>query len=33
MYLGIDIGGTSVKWGVVDEDLNVLENSSRKDKN
>ncbi|MBR5527971.1 MAG: ROK family protein [Clostridia bacterium] len=27
MYLGIDIGGTSVKWGVVDEELNVLENS------
>ncbi len=30
MYIGIDIGGTSVKWGVLDEALNVLEKSEFK---
>lgn len=30
MYIGIDIGGTSVKWGILDNNLNVLEKSSFK---
>lgn len=28
MYLGIDIGGTAVKWGVIDGDCKVIEKSS-----
>lgn len=28
MYIGIDIGGTSVKWGILDENLNIVERSS-----
>ena len=28
MYLGFDIGGTSVKYGIVDENFNIIEKSS-----
>ena len=28
MYIGIDVGGTSVKWGIVDNQLNIVEKSS-----
>lgn len=28
MYLGFDIGGTSVKYGIVDDDFNIIEKSS-----
>ncbi len=32
MYFGIDIGGTSIKYGVLDSDLNMVEQSSIKTK-
>lgn len=28
MYIGIDVGGTSVKWGIIDNQLNIVEKSS-----
>lgn len=28
MYIGIDVGGTSVKWGILDDELNIVEKSS-----
>ncbi len=32
MYFGIDIGGTSIKYGVLDDDLNIVEQDSVKTK-
>ena len=28
MYLGIDIGGTAVKYGIIDENFNIIEKAS-----